>query len=53
MTAVQIHLQVIGVSPQVGPAAPLHCMRETVVFLVTFVIGDVFVEVEFVVQGDT
>ena len=30
ITAVYIHLHVLGVRPQVGPTALLHCMREDV-----------------------
>ena len=32
-----IHEQVLGVSPQVGPTAFLHCMREALALLVIFV----------------
>ena len=35
--ALYIHEQVLGVSPQVGPTAFLHCMREAVALLVIFV----------------
>ena len=37
MIALYIHEQVLGVSPQVGPTAFLHCMREAVALLVIFV----------------
>ena len=32
ITAVYIHLHVLGVRPQVGPTPLLHCMREDVAF---------------------
>ena len=38
MTAVYIHLHVLGLIPQVGPTALLHCIRDAVAFLVILVI---------------
>ena len=37
MTVLYIQLQVLGLSPQVGPTARLHCMSEAVAFLVMLV----------------
>ena len=37
MTAVYIHLHVLGLIPQVGPTALLHCIRDAVAFLVKVV----------------
>ena len=39
MTAEKIHQQVLGVGPQIGPTALLHCMSEAVAFLVMCVMS--------------
>ena len=38
ITVVYNHLQVLGVIPQVGPTALLHCISDVVAFFVMFVI---------------
>ena len=38
MIVLYIQMHVLGVSPQVGPTAFLHCIRDAMAFLVVFVI---------------